>query len=74
MATHLDVWTHAAREADLAIPLPGADPLLFRLIPACPEGFLMGSRGNFADEEPMHRVCIPQEFAFSGSTHSSKFQ
>lgn len=31
-------------------------------IPACPEGFLMGSRGYNATEEPAHRVVIEDDF------------
>lgn len=34
----------------------------FCRIPACPEGFLMGSRGFDANEEPIHRVVIPEPF------------
>ena len=34
----------------------------FCRIPACPEGFLMGSRGYSEDEEPIHRVVIPEDF------------
>ena len=34
----------------------------FLRIPACPEGFLMGSRGYDETEEPMHRVVIPEDF------------
>jgi formylglycine-generating enzyme required for sulfatase activity len=34
----------------------------FCRIPACPEGFLMGSRGYDANEEPIHRVVIPEPF------------
>ena len=37
-------------------------PMAFRLIPACPEGFLMGSRGYENREEPRHRVVIPAPF------------
>jgi len=36
--------------------------MAFRRIPACPQGFLMGSRGYFAHEEPMHRAVIPDDF------------
>jgi formylglycine-generating enzyme required for sulfatase activity len=36
--------------------------MAFRLIPACPEGFLMGSRGYRSTEEPIHRVVITQDF------------
>ena len=36
--------------------------MAFRRIPACPQGFLMGSRGYSANEEPMHRVVIPENF------------
>ena len=44
------------------LTLEGSITLPFRLIPACPEGFLMGSRGYSANEEPMHRVVIPEDF------------
>ena len=40
-------------------------PLHLRLIPACPEGFLMGSRGGKPvnpEQAPRHRVIIPQAF------------
>ncbi len=36
--------------------------MTFRLIPACPEGFLMGSRGFHPSEEPIHRVIIADDF------------
>ncbi|MCP5550743.1 MAG: formylglycine-generating enzyme family protein [Akkermansiaceae bacterium] len=60
-------------EADFLLPLPpgedgvaaGGDDLVlpFRLVPASgPEGFLMGSRGYAAAEEPRHRVVIPRSF------------
>ncbi|MBL9183836.1 MAG: formylglycine-generating enzyme family protein [Verrucomicrobiaceae bacterium] len=37
-------------------------PLHLRLIPACPQGFLMGSRGYDSEEEPRHRVIIARPF------------
>ncbi len=36
--------------------------MTFVPIPACPEGFLMGSRGYRATEEPIHRVVIEEDF------------
>ncbi len=49
---------------DRIIHLPdgsrGLVPMAFRPIPACPRGFLMGSRGNDDDEDPRHCVVIPQ--------------
>ena len=51
---------------DLTLPLPDGSPsglpLHLRLIPACPQGFLMGSRGYSDAEKPRHRVIIPQPF------------
>jgi formylglycine-generating enzyme required for sulfatase activity len=56
-------WERAAEDADLTLELPGGIPMFFRLIPATgPEGFRMGARGYGADEEPVHRVVIPQPF------------
>ncbi len=37
-------------------------PLHLRLIPACPQGFLMGSRDGNDSEQPRHRVIIPRPF------------
>jgi formylglycine-generating enzyme required for sulfatase activity len=57
------VWENAANEKDLEIELPAGVRMLFRKIPASPnEGFRMGSRGNRGDEEPIHRVRIPDDF------------
>jgi formylglycine-generating enzyme required for sulfatase activity len=36
--------------------------MAFRPIPACPGGFLMGSRGVARRERPRHRVVIPRPF------------
>ena len=36
--------------------------MAFRLIPACPEGFLMGSRGYDSTEEPINRVVVAEDF------------
>ncbi len=44
------------------LTLQGNIAMAFRRIPACPEGFLMGSRGYAVNEEPMHRVVIPEDF------------
>lgn len=50
----------------LAIPLSPHSPepvtIPFVLIPACPSGFLMGSRGGQPNELPRHRVVIPRPF------------
>lgn len=50
----------------LAIPLSPHSPepvvIPFVLIPACPSGFLMGSRGGQPNEQPRHRVVIPRPF------------
>ena len=54
------IWDQAARDADLTILLPGGVPLFFRRVPA--GTFLMGSRGFYRDEEPIHRVLIPRDF------------
>jgi formylglycine-generating enzyme required for sulfatase activity len=40
--------------------LPGGVPLDLRLIPA--GSYRMGQRGGGADEEPVHRVVIPEDF------------
>ena len=49
---------------DRIIDLPdgkgGLVGMAFRPIPACPGGFLMGSRGYRDDESPRHRVLVPQ--------------
>jgi len=56
-----------------ALVLPGDIPLEFRAIPPVPVqeqalasgqplSFLMGSRGKATDEEPRHRVIIPEPF------------
>jgi formylglycine-generating enzyme required for sulfatase activity len=56
-------WEKAASEKDSEIQLPGGIPMFFRRIPATSkEGFRMGSRGNDADEEPIHRVRVPHDF------------
>ena len=44
------------------ITLADGVTMAFRQIPACPEGFLMGSRGYNVNEEPIHRVVIPELF------------
>lgn len=58
--SYMPVWEQAAREADLTLHLPGGVPMLFRLIPA--GSFRMGARGHSPDEEPIHRVVIPEDF------------
>ena len=55
-----DIWTRAARDADVTVELPGGVPMFFRRIPA--GSFLMGSRGYSLDEEPRHRVVITRDF------------
>jgi formylglycine-generating enzyme required for sulfatase activity len=54
------VWKLAAREADITVVLPGLVRMFFRRIP--PGSFQMGARGEYADEEPLHRVFITREF------------
>jgi formylglycine-generating enzyme required for sulfatase activity len=44
------------------IKLSDSVSMRFCRIPACPEGFLMGSRGYDAEEEPVHRVVIEDDF------------
>ncbi len=44
------------------LTLEGNVTMAFRRIPACPEGFLLGSWGYSEDEEPIHRVVIPEDF------------
>jgi formylglycine-generating enzyme required for sulfatase activity len=40
----------------------GPVTMTFQHIPVCPDGFLMGSRGYYLYEEPIHRVVIPENF------------
>jgi formylglycine-generating enzyme required for sulfatase activity len=51
------------------INLPKGDgtfvPITFQKIPACPDGFRMGSRYGQSNERPVHRVCIPYDFWLS---------
>jgi formylglycine-generating enzyme required for sulfatase activity len=54
------VWEQAARDADFTLSLPGRIPMFFRRIPA--GSFRMGARGYQRDEEPVHRVMIPDDF------------
>lgn len=57
-------WTQAAEDSELTIFLPLEEnlvvPMFFRRIPA--GEFRMGSRGKGEDEEPAHRVVIPEDF------------
>lgn len=53
-------WDRAARESDLTLRLTDSVPLFFRLIQ--PGEFRMGSRGEYASEEPLHRVHITRAF------------
>jgi len=58
-------WEQAADEADLTVTLPGGVPMFFQRIPRSPpEGFRMGSRGNYHHEEPIHRIVIPEAREF----------
>jgi len=50
----------AALPDTLTLDLPGGVPLEFRRIPA--GSFRMGQRGGEPDEEPAHRVVIPEDF------------
>ncbi len=46
-----------------SIRIPGEIPFLFQRITASGrDGFWMGSRGGYSDEEPRHRVVLPDEF------------
>ncbi len=48
-------WRRAAAEADLTLDLPNdGGPMFFRRVPA--GAFRMGTRGDYLDEEPQHRV------------------
>jgi formylglycine-generating enzyme required for sulfatase activity len=51
------------------IHLPRGDgtsvPITFQKIPACPQGFRMGSRYGQPRERPVHRVCIPYNYWLS---------
>ena len=58
-------WSALAAEPDLEVPLPvptgqAALAMRFRRIPA--GEFVMGSRGNYPEEEPAHRVILPHDF------------
>ena len=58
-------WSALAAEPDLEVPLPvpagqAALSMRFRRIPA--GEFVMGSRGNYPEEEPAHRVILPHDF------------
>jgi formylglycine-generating enzyme required for sulfatase activity len=58
-------WSALAAEPDLEVPLPvpaghAALAMRFRRIPA--GAFVMGSRGNYPEEEPAHRVILPHAF------------
>jgi len=56
-------WQQAAKEADLTVWLDQGTPIFFRYIAA---GRLqMGTRGEFAREEPAHEVQITQPFYIS---------
>ncbi|MFO0874442.1 MAG: formylglycine-generating enzyme family protein [Phycisphaerales bacterium] len=55
-------WLRAKGEADLTLWLPGDVPLFFRLIPAAPDGFRMGERGQQVEAEPIHTVRIARAF------------
>lgn len=53
------------RRKQIVLTAPGAKSpvsMWFVNIPACPDGFLMGSRGQSADEEPIHCVVIDEDF------------
>ena len=46
----------------LAVSIASGVALEFCPIPACPDGFLMGSREGASNEQPIHRVVIPEPF------------
>ena len=53
------------KRKQIVLTAPGSKSpvsMWFVNIPACPDGFLMGSRGYDADEEPIHRVAIDEDF------------
>jgi formylglycine-generating enzyme required for sulfatase activity len=54
--------THPTECERHVITLADGVTMAFRCILACPEGFLMGSRGYNPNEEPIHRVLIPEPF------------
>ena len=56
-------WLYAAQNHELKIWLDQDTPLYFQYIPA--GSFRMGSPGEYADEEPSHRVEITQPFYMS---------
>lgn len=56
-------WQYAAQNHDLKIWLNQHTPMYFQYIPA--GSFRMGSRGEYADEEPIHLVKITQPFYMS---------
>ena len=62
--------SHRPERTQLVLTPPGTKTpvsMWFVNVPACPEGFLMGGRGQDADAEPIHRVAIhrvaiPEDF------------
>lgn len=53
----------ASEKGILELPLPGGEAMrLVRLLGCAEEGFLMGSRGHYADEQPVHRVYLSGPF------------
>ena len=46
---------------ELTLDEPSGVTMAFRYIPACPEGFLMGSR-NGNNFQPVHRVVLTEGF------------
>ncbi|MFN9719947.1 MAG: formylglycine-generating enzyme family protein, partial [Planctomycetota bacterium] len=56
-------WQYAAQNHDLKIWLDQDTPMYFQYIPA--GSFRMGSRGENAVEEPIHRVKISQPYYMS---------
>ena len=53
-------WEWAQQNADLILNLPEDEVMHFQKIPA--GSFRMGSRGEYAGEEPIHEVSIPEDF------------
>jgi formylglycine-generating enzyme required for sulfatase activity len=53
--------TIETRAVDIGTGSSGKVTMTFCKIPACPEGFWMGSRDGASNEQPVHRVVIPHD-------------